>query len=125
MDAEDQAVTNFNSLRPIAFSILVNFGISEQIFSDGSPPEFKVDIVLRSDSEDLLPDSNPTRRLMLSFDGVRELNIGQPQSSLFDIGFLKIRSIRARQWEGLNYEIQSDDDSISFLCRHFEAALQN
>ena len=72
---------------------------------------------------ELLQDEAKSPRPLLTFVDVTQLEIQQPQLSLFQSGFIEIRSIRDRQWEGINYDVKSEEGELSFLCRSFEAEI--
>jgi hypothetical protein len=119
MSVEDQAVKNYYSLSPTQFNVLVKFALEQQTPPGVSPPELSLKIELRPDND------ADNRRLSLSFFGVRKLELIQPSWSLFKISHLAIISTREEQLEDLNYNVTSDDDSISFLCKKFDVSLEN
>ncbi|HET6978763.1 MAG TPA: hypothetical protein VFI24_20695 [Pyrinomonadaceae bacterium] len=116
MLSHDQAISEYYSLKPTAFTTVARLELRQHDFNDGSPPELALEI-------ELLADNGGEKSLLLSFEGVRELKIQQPSLSLFQIPFIEIRSIQDSQWEKLNYKVQSENDSISFFCRSFSSEL--
>jgi len=113
---EAEAINNYYSLHPAAFGIVDVIELRQSPSSDNTPAELIMEIQLRHDQND--------SRLRLSFADVKQVMIRQPSWSLFQVGLIDIRSIKERQWENINYEVKSEDDEISFLCRSFEASLE-
>ena len=66
------------------------------------------------------------RRLVLSFEGVREWNFIPSEFSVVTFSFIEIIPIRERKLEGLNYRVfeTEQDTTLSFLCRDFSSDLR-
>ena len=114
MKTDAEAIDNYYSLNPAAFGIVGVIELRQLLPPANTPTELMMEIELWQDQND--------SRLRLSFADVKRVIIRQPPWSLFQVGLIDIRSIRDRQWENINYEVKSEDEEISFLCRSFEAS---
>ena len=114
MDADDK-VAQFISLKPTTFHRVVLLEVRQGSMEDEYETHLKMEL-RPSDPQD-------KRRLILSCEGVRTMNLVTPDDSLFYFVSLQIRSIREDQWEGLNYKVYEDeqDSEFMFYCYDFTA----
>lgn len=117
---EQDKIKEYHSLCPGDFRVVSRIGIVQRIFPEVDTPELTLELDLTSET------GNDSRRLALSFTGVRNLRLQQPSWSLFQMTTLQIMSIAEDQWEGLKYKVRDDEeDSVSFTCSDFEAHLED
>jgi hypothetical protein len=117
MTNDELRIQAYYALKQIDFPVLHSLDI-RQVRTPGSPVEVSLRILLGR------VEDPGGMYLTLSFSGVRDARIKQPEIGLFELPVIEISSIRERQWEGLNYCVrESEDDTLSFLCGSFEAFL--
>ena len=123
---DDPKITEYYRCEPRWFPIARSFRIVEIVEiveSDRqAAPAIRIDLHI-----ELGPiDRTDTATLRLTFFDVRQLKLQQPQLSHWPVGPLFITSIRDRQWEGANYGVSdSENESLSFICRDFEVMLSD
>ncbi len=113
----DEAIASYYALRPTNFHDLERLEVRQNAF-DGAW-ETVIEIELRP------KDTADSRRLVLSFKGVRNLKYIPASLSVLCFSFLEIVSAQDRQWEGVNYHVfeSEQDTDFSFLCREFRASI--
>jgi hypothetical protein len=115
---DEEIIQNYYSLDPKQYPILISFNITQELSLWGEQPKLSIEMEFKSKNE------NNANVLKLKCRGVRNLILKQPTWSVFEIPWIEISSIRARQWENLNYYINDpEEESISFMCAEFEAAV--
>ncbi|SRR6266699_2599603 len=120
MDEKDETIDYYYSLKPTDFPILERLDIHQDVPYQGRPVELSLEIRMRP------PSDTDRRRLLLSFQGVRDLRLIQPSWSEFHMSLIEINSIRSQQWENLNYQVkETEEASLSFLCKHFDTTIED
>lgn len=115
----DKAIAYYHSLEPTFFDILDRFSVSQHHWSEDKRNEIVLEIRLRR----LENEEEDSRRLRLSFTGVKDLKLNLAGFLLFP--HIAVRSIRHYQWERLNYEVEdAENQTFSFVCKTFEASLE-
>jgi hypothetical protein len=109
-------IDRFYALRKAEFGYLERLVIQQSV----DPQEWsglQLEIVLRSRTSLRAP------RLLLNFEGVKELRVGELRGILFYM--IEIDSIADRQLEELNFQvIESEYNLISFQCKGFAVQLE-
>ena len=114
---DEQAIRAYLALNPAQFDILDRFELRQQ-YSLDQEHNLYLEIWLRM-YENEYEDS---RRLRLTFEGVRDLKTIFQGFTL--LPSIVIRSIRDYQWEQLRYEVKdADGNSFTFFCRRFQAQI--
>ena len=115
MQRENEAIEHYYSLHPADFHALVRLELRQ--VPGCETPELLMEIELRANED------ADTRRLILSFGGVKNLKFIPPQDSVLYFSFIDVASIRNRQWENVNYHVfeTEQDADFSFICRDFSA----
>lgn len=111
----EEKIAKYEALKPHVFAIIDRLAL--ELEDDPRYPPARQDLVLC-----LRPlDTRDRRRLNLVFRSIRKLRITQPWMTMFQIGWLRIRSIRSDQQEDMNYQISEPQyDSLVFVCREFD-----
>lgn len=119
MIEKDPKIERYYSLDPTRFSVLERLEVCQSHFP-GEQPDLSLKIEL------LPPARDDERKLLLSFSGVRGLRFEQEATSLLQMVFITIDSIKGNGWEGLNYEVREEEEnSLSFVCQSFDAFLED
>ena len=117
MEESDPLLVEYHALHPTRFPIVERLELRQQLSLGGAPPSLELYLEMCSESGD------QSGRLLFRFSGVTGLRLSH-QYSLLQLPLLEIRSIKERQWEGLNYKVRGSDEQIlSFYCRDFVATL--
>jgi hypothetical protein len=115
MSTPDPSVAAFYSLRGQEFGYLERLELTRPVEPDVRAG-VRIEIDLRA-----APRST-SRRLRISFTGVRNLKIGEIAGILFYV--LDVRSLRGAQLEDINFEVvESKYQAFSFLCKEFVASV--
>jgi hypothetical protein len=120
MEHSDHVIDAYRALRPTGYMFLEDFRIWQVMPSETNDYNMCVDMQLRHQ------DDNDSRRLLLSFQGVRNIKLTPPAQMVIQMIHLEITSIRANGWERMNYSIhETENDSLFFLCETFTARVQS
>lgn len=116
----DYAIEAYYALHPTNFAFLENFHVRQTIPTELKNYELSVTIELRhKNNEDV-------RRLLLSFQGVRNLLLTPPLRMVIQISQLEITPIHSNGWEGINYSVKEvENETLAFLCETFTATIQD
>ena len=110
-------VDHYRSLDPAAFPVVAALALEQEAGAE------RITVTLRLT---LRPaSSQDPRRLRLTFHGVRELTLEQPEWSVFNLPKIEILTVQDRGSEGLHYLVrETEGDILSFYCGSFEAVVE-
>jgi hypothetical protein len=113
----NQKIERYLALTPIKFTVVREVVIRQEALK-GETPSLDLTLTLAQRSS-----VNPSLRLV--FRGVRDLQIRQPSLSLFETIDIEITNTSSNQWEDSRYAVKElEEDSLSFICADFEAAIE-
>jgi hypothetical protein len=115
---EDSKIARYDAAKPQLFGVIERLEVA--IADPMRYPASENDLLL----ECRPLDAADRARMTLRFQRVRNLRIVQPWMTMFQIGGLRIRSVKADQLEGINYQVSEPEyESIAFVCSDFECVL--
>ena len=119
MSREDTEIEQYYSLRPTDFHDIERVEIRQTNASGTMSVTLQIELRAKEVAD--------TRRLILSFRGVKNLTFIPSEVSVLYISFLQIVSTENRQWEGVNYRVfESEQDAeFSFFCQDFDAEVRS
>jgi hypothetical protein len=121
MRSTKSKIETYHLLKPRRFNLLKRLDLTQTTV--GREDRYELSLSL-----ELVSASDPTGTegvLVLSFDGVRKLQLKQADWSAIQFPLLEIRDISTRQWEELSYEVVDNEDGVlSLVCRDFSASVR-
>jgi hypothetical protein len=110
----EEKIASYLALKPVEFNVVRELAIRQHTSPDETPRvDFEVTLLHRTSTQ---------RTLRLLFYGVRDLQVRQPNLSLFQISLLEIRDVSGDQWAGVRYKVRDiEEESVSSLCADFDS----
>lgn len=116
--SEDSRINRFQSLRPERFYQVERLEVAYTVASLYESLLPQLIITLRTSRITDYP------KLILSFRGVRQLRLDTSAFGIHgELHELSIISIRERQWERLDYQVEDENNVLFFYCHEFEMEL--
>lgn len=114
---EDTAIAYYSSLHPTDYHDLERFELRQMVSFGVWDVSLEVEMRPKNGSDN--------QRLILLFEGVRNLKYIPSTVGGLYFAFIQIVSIADRYWEDINYQVfeSEQDTELSFICREFHAKI--